>query len=168
MLQALLIKRKERKLQYQWYHNIRSYMVRMIGFEISGIFGFAAGLRWARSSLPTERLRQLSTVAPKCLSFICHRQRTSILPKASTLLCSQAAAGPMQPYENKKRTDPKGRFPFCGPDDRIRTCGILRTKQGTCFGHNACPLPAAKPKMPLISNPVIRTISLWNHRSLIP
>ena len=24
---------KERKLQYQWYHNFRSYLVRMTGFE---------------------------------------------------------------------------------------------------------------------------------------
>ena len=27
VLRAFLIKRKERKLQYQWYHNFRSYMV---------------------------------------------------------------------------------------------------------------------------------------------
>ena len=29
VLQAILIKRKERKLQYQWYHNFRSYLVRV-------------------------------------------------------------------------------------------------------------------------------------------
>ena len=32
-LRAFLIKRKERKLQYQWYHNFRSYLVRMTGLE---------------------------------------------------------------------------------------------------------------------------------------
>ena len=67
-----------------------------------GILGFAAGLRCPISSLPTERLRQLSTAAPKCLSFICHRQRTSILPKASALLCSQDAADRTK-HQNQKR-----------------------------------------------------------------
>ena len=33
VLQAILIKRKERKLQYQWYHNFRSYLVRAWGLE---------------------------------------------------------------------------------------------------------------------------------------
>ena len=33
VLQAILIKRKERKLQYQWYHNFRSYLVAEEGFE---------------------------------------------------------------------------------------------------------------------------------------
>ena len=33
MLQAILIKRKERKLQYQWYHNFRSFLVRVEGLE---------------------------------------------------------------------------------------------------------------------------------------
>ena len=32
---SFLIKGKERKLQYQWYHNFRSYLVRTKGFEPS-------------------------------------------------------------------------------------------------------------------------------------
>ena len=35
VLRAFLTKRKERKLQYQWYHNFRSYMVRDEGLEPS-------------------------------------------------------------------------------------------------------------------------------------
>ena len=31
--QAFLQKEKERKLQDQWYHNFRSYLVRVTGFE---------------------------------------------------------------------------------------------------------------------------------------
>ena len=33
VLQAFLIKRKERKLQYRWYHNFRSYLVEARGIE---------------------------------------------------------------------------------------------------------------------------------------
>ena len=33
VLRAFLIKRKERKLQYQWYHNFRSYLVEATGVE---------------------------------------------------------------------------------------------------------------------------------------
>ena len=33
VLRAFLTKRKERKLQYQWYHNFRSYLVEMRGIE---------------------------------------------------------------------------------------------------------------------------------------
>ena len=33
VLWAFLIKRKERKLQYQWYHNFRSYLVEVTGLE---------------------------------------------------------------------------------------------------------------------------------------
>ena len=33
VLRAFLIKRKERKLQYQWYHNFRSFLVRVEGLE---------------------------------------------------------------------------------------------------------------------------------------
>ena len=33
MLQAFLKKEKERKLQYQWYHNFRSYLVEATGLE---------------------------------------------------------------------------------------------------------------------------------------
>ena len=35
VLQAILIKRKERKLQYQWYHNFRSYLAGAEGLEPS-------------------------------------------------------------------------------------------------------------------------------------
>ena len=33
MEQGFLQKEKERKLQYQWYHNFRSYLVRATGVE---------------------------------------------------------------------------------------------------------------------------------------
>ena len=33
MEQGLLQKEKERKLQYRWYHNFRSYMVELMGVE---------------------------------------------------------------------------------------------------------------------------------------
>ena len=33
ILQDFLDIEKERKLQYQWYHNFRSYVVRMTGLE---------------------------------------------------------------------------------------------------------------------------------------
>ena len=33
MAQGFLQKEKERKLQYQWYHNFRSYLVRATGLE---------------------------------------------------------------------------------------------------------------------------------------
>jgi hypothetical protein len=33
VVQGFLQKEKERKLQYQWYHNFRSYLVAGAGFE---------------------------------------------------------------------------------------------------------------------------------------
>ena len=35
VLRAFLIKRKERKLQYQWYHNFRSYLVQVARLELA-------------------------------------------------------------------------------------------------------------------------------------
>ena len=73
-----------------------------------GILGYAAGLRCPISSLPTERLRQLSTAAHKPLCCICHRQRRVVWPKAGTLLCSQDATYASAQHKNAKRTAPWG------------------------------------------------------------
>ena len=71
----------------------------MTGFEISGIFGFAAGSGQA----------------------FCPKQAACFARTMPQSKCSSA--------KNTKRTDHKGQFSLRGPDDRIRTCGILLPKQ---------------------------------------
>ena len=72
-------------------------MVRMTGFEPA-----ASLLRCPISSLPTQRLRQLSTAATRSTPLSRHRRWSSRSPKASTLLCSQEAADPSRQQKTKR------------------------------------------------------------------
>ena len=57
VLRAFLTKRKERKLQYQWYHNFRSYMVEAGRVELpseSNLTGTSPGaVRYLHSLIRT-------------------------------------------------------------------------------------------------------------------
>ena len=68
-LRAFLIKRKERKLQYQWYHNFRSYLVEMTGFEP------------AASSSRTKRATKLRYISLcTCARTVPHKGETPLVP----------------------------------------------------------------------------------------
>ena len=113
-------------------------MVRTTGFEISGIFGYAAGLRCPISSLPTKRQRQLSTAATRSAPLPPPPAAVASLPQSKYLALVSRCRRLQSLMQRKRSRFRKSGFWIFGPDDRIRTCGI--------FGYAAglrCPIKSS-------------------------
>ena len=122
---------KERKLQYQWYHNFRSYVVEVWRFSPPGLPGYAAGLRCPnRPALGGARLAS-STAAPRSGSLF--------LPPAAVALLAQnrrcASFGSCRPQ--KENQAPKGCLvaELCQWATKKIFSALLNMNSNSCINH---------------------------------
>ena len=137
-----------------------AFLFRMTGFEISGIFGCAAGLRCPIKSSGLRCSLILSTAAHKTLCFICHRQRRAFWPKARDLLCSQAAAGSKRSMKTQREPPIKGSS-LCV----VRMTGFEISGIFGCAAGLRCPIKSSGLRCSLIlSTAAHKTLCFICHR----